>query len=123
MSFLRATKALLFLPVGFVVADTTYNREAISRSLVTSDTACASELDACNADASCVECFNVFVDNIDACQNSLSLSCDDVQDDYCCALAAEDEDCENSLTFGNFIGKYHVIICNCWKLSLQWRRG
>lgn len=103
MRFLRATKVLLFLPVGFVATDTTYNRAAISRSLATSDTACASELDACNADDSCIECFNVFADSIDACQSSLSLSCDDVQDDYCCALAAEDEDCENSFTFGSLI--------------------
>lgn len=100
--------SLLFLLVGLVAADyyPAFSPMGMTRrSLYTSDSECASQVAACNADPDCVTCFNEFESKGESgtCSEGAG-TCDDAQAFYCCTLADEDEDCENDFAFGEYLG-------------------
>ncbi|CAN0262687.1 unnamed protein product [Ectocarpus sp. 4 AP-2014] len=105
---LPAVMALLFLLVGLVAADDVRlaNEEGgmgtMRRAFTTSTSECASELSTCASDASCTTCLTEYLSKEDGCGVEGS-SCDDGQDAVCCALADEEENCEDDTAFGNFL--------------------
>ncbi|CAN0547713.1 unnamed protein product [Ectocarpus sp. 12 AP-2014] len=105
-----ALMALLLALAGIVAAtatpkSVTMGGPLIRRSLATSDVGedCAAEIAACEADSSCVDCNEVFFDNYDGCTGfATTIPCDEMQEDFCCALADEAEECYSDTTFTNY---------------------
>lgn len=105
-----ALMALFLALTGLIAADATLESVAtggpllMRRSLATDDE-CASEIAACEADTSCLACNTAFFAKYDECTSgSFSIPCEEFQGDFCCALADENEDCENDSAFTNVIG-------------------
>lgn len=102
--------AFLFLLVGLVAADDVRlaNEEGemgtMRRALTTSASECAAEVLACNSDPSCTTCLTEYLSKIEGCGWVDDIPCEDAQDAVCCALADEEENCENDTTFGNYLG-------------------
>ncbi len=102
--------ALLLLLVGLVAANTRLESELAppaakrmmtERSLQTSSSVCPTEYATCSEDSSCVDCFNHFSSQYEACFEQY---CEDAQTEFCCALAGEEEYCATDVVFANYIG-------------------
>jgi len=111
-----AMVALLALLAGLVAATPQLEskpaiptkRRMMDRSLQTESSVCPTELATCNLDQSCLDCFEHFASQYDACFEEF---CDDAQTEFCCALAGEEENCANDVAFANYIGGWSPGCC------------
>lgn len=112
-----AIMALLALLVGPVAANTQVERKLATkhmhRSLQTS-VFCPTELAVCSEDASCSVCLDHFAGQYDGCFEEF---CDDSQQEFCCALEGEEEDCATDSAFADYIGGYFTHSPNLARVS------
>lgn len=105
--------ALLFLLAGVAATRAPFegavNEMGLKRTLIT-DGECITEGSACLEDASCQACDDVFQARFYDCYEYDV--CTEAQEQICCMLEDEDEDCENNTKFSDLIGAF-AQPCRC----------